>query len=207
MKIWALYCCHRTEVRHEMKSRKVDNQSKSTKKRRAGRQRTGKSSAPRTAEQYFAKPARFQELWNRITQVISKMRSTKVSLQKASREFGVDSRTVVRQGGSALRKSANGRFEAKSSDRFLRFMVFPTHDGTREIAVRGSRPASQLGQYWAAVQRLLQTGDASKLQKFRGKKIRDANGNQISLVTDVQQLKRSGAAGVFSFESIYARVA
>lgn len=189
-----------------MKPRTHQKQLGDRKKRRFSRRRT-RSITPRTAEQYFAKPARFQELWNRITQVISKMRSSKVSLQKASREFGVDPRTVVRQGGSALRKSANGRFEAKSRDRLLRIMVFPTHNGTREIAVRGSRPASQLGQYWAAVQRLLQTGDASKLQKFRDKKIRDANGNQISLVTDVQQLKRSGAAGVFSFESIYARVA
>jgi hypothetical protein len=135
------------------------------------------------------------------------MRAGDVSLRQASREFGVDPRTVVKRGGTALRKSATGRYEAKKSDRLLRVLVFPTHDGTREIAVRGSRRASLLGDYWAAVQKYLQTGDASGVKRFRGKKIEDANGKQLSLITDLAELNRLGSAGVFSFESIYARVA
>jgi hypothetical protein len=163
--------------------------------------------APRSAEQYFAKPPRFREVWNRITQVITKMRSHKISLQQASLELGVDPRTVVRHCAAALRKSANGRFAAKSSDRLLRVLVIPSHVGTREIAVRGSRPASQLAKYWAGVQKYLQTGNTSGVKGFRGTKIVDANGHQISLITDLRKLDRLGSAGIFSFESIYARVA
>src|SRR5437879_10556328 len=102
------------------------------------------------------------------------MRAGSISLNQASREFGVDPRTVIKRGGTALWKSVTGRYEAKKSDRLLRVLVFPTHDGTGEIAVRGSRPASQLGEYWAAVQKYLQTGDSSGVKKFRGKKITDA---------------------------------
>ena len=189
-----------------MKTRKLNNPSKATEKRRSGG-RASKSITPRTAEQYFAKPPRLQELWNRITHVIAKMRAGKVSLHQASQEFGVDPRTVIKRGGSALKKSAKGRYEAKKSDRLLRVLVVPTHDGTREIAVRGSRSASLLGEYWSAAHKYLQTGDASGLKKFRGQKTWDINGKQIPFITDPAELKRLGSAGVFSFESMYARVA
>src|SRR5260221_586318 len=136
-----------------MKHKKANNPAKSAKKRLSRRRQSGKSITPRTAEEHFAKPQRFQELWNRVTHVIAKMRANKISLQQASREFGVDPRTVIRRGGSALQKSANGRFAAKSSDRLLRVLVVPTIAGPQEIAVRGSRSASQIGAYWSAAQK------------------------------------------------------
>ena len=178
-------------------------------KKTAAKKRSRKNQpyAPRTAEQYHSKPPRLQELWNRITQVISKMRAEKVSLQQASKELGVDPRTVAKRGGTALRKSGSGRYEAKKSDRLLRVLVLPAPDGLREIAVLGSGHAGQVGGYWSAVQKYLQTGNASALKKFRGKKIQDANGQEISFITDLAELNRLGSAGVFSFESIYARVA
>ena len=172
-----------------------------------GRRKQSRTASPQSAEQFFAKPQRFQELWNRITHVIAKMRANKISLQQASKEFGVDPRTVVKRGGSALRKSETGRYAAKKSDRLLRVLVVPTHDGTRDIAIRGSRRASLLGEYWSAVHKYLQTGDASGLKKFRGQKTWDINGEQIPFITDSAELKRLGSAGVFSFESMYARVA
>jgi|SRR5579871_171992 len=174
-------------------------------KRTATRTRKTISATPRTAEQYFAKPARSRELWNRITHVIAKMRSEKISLQQASKEFGVDPRTVVKRGGTALQKSATGRYQAKRSDRLLRVLVIPAHDGLREIAVLGSRNAGQVGGYWSAVQKYLQTGNASALKKFHGKRILDANGEEILFITDLAELNRLGAAGTFSFESIYVR--
>jgi hypothetical protein len=153
------------------------------------------------------KSPRFQELWNRVTHVIAKMRANNLSLNQASREFGVDPRTVVKRGGTALRKSATGRYEAKKSDRLLRVLMVPTPDGTREIAVRGSRRASLLGKYWSGVHKYLSTGNSSGLKKFRDKKIRDANGGEIVFITDLAELRRLGSAGVFSFQSIYGRVA
>jgi len=89
----------------------------------------------------------------------------------------------------------------------LRVLAIPTDEGTREIALRDSRQASILGQYWDAVQRYLQTGDASAIQKFRGKHITAVNRARITLLTDLDQLSRLGNAGVLSFESLYARAA
>ncbi len=133
------------------------------------------------------------------------MRADGVSLKQASRQFGVDPRTVLKFGKSALRKRASGRYAAKASDRLLRVLAVPTIEGTREVALRDSRQASILGQYWDAVQRYLQTGDASAIQNFRGKRITAANRVRIPLLTDLDQLNRLGNAGVLSFESIYPK--
>jgi hypothetical protein len=55
------------------------------------------------------------------------------------------------------------------------------------------------------VRRYLQTGDASGINKFRGKKIKDANGKRVALLTDPNELDRLASAGALSFESLYAR--
>jgi hypothetical protein len=110
-------------------------------------------------------------------------------------------------GGSALRKQANGRYSTKRTDRLLRILAIPTPEGTREIGVRDSRQASQLAEYWNAVQRYLQTGDASALSEFRNKTIKDASGAQVPLLTNPRDLDRLGSAGVLPFESLYVRSA
>ena len=174
-------------------------------KRRSRRPARNRPVAPRTSEQYFARSERFQDRWDRVAHVISKMRTEGVSLRQASREFGVDPRTVARLGGSALRKQANGRYKAKASDRLLRVLRVPTREGPRPIAVRDSRQASQLAEYWNAVHRYLETGDDSALRKFRRKRITDAEGARVPLLTDLDELDRLGSAGVLSFESLYAK--
>jgi hypothetical protein len=135
------------------------------------------------------------------------METDRVSLPQSSREFGLDPRKVVQLGGSALRKRKNGRYVVKTNNRFLRVLVLPTPDGLTEIAVRGSKQASLVGKYWAAVQKYLETGDASALQKIRRKTITDADGRRIRLIKDVAELDRLGSAGVLSFESLYAKAA
>lgn len=160
---------------------------------------------PRSADDLFARPRRFQDRWSRVTHVISKMRAEGVSLRQASREFEIDPRTVVRLGRPALRKRANGQYKAKASDRLLRVLVVPTREGLREIAVRDSRQASQVAEYWNAVHRYLETGDDSALRKFRRKRITDAKGVRVPLLTDRDELDRLGNAGELSFESLYAK--
>jgi hypothetical protein len=162
---------------------------------------------PRTADEYFSKSEHFQDKWNRVTHVISKMRDDRVSLQQASREFALAPRTVIRWSGSALRKRTNGQYAAKVSDRLLRVLVIPQSEGLREIGVPDSRQASQVGAYWGAVQKYLETGDSSGLRKFKRKRITDANGTRIPLLTELSELDRLGSAGVLSFESLYAKAA
>lgn len=163
--------------------------------------------APRTIHEYRAKSERFQDTWNRVTHVISKMRADDVSLRQASREFGLTPRTVVRLAKPALRKGSSGRYAARANDYLLRVLVIPTTDGLQEIALRDSRQASQLGEYWAAVQKYLETGDVSALRRIRRKTITDASGRRFRLLKDVGELERLGSAGVLSFESMYAKAA
>jgi hypothetical protein len=157
--------------------------------------------------QYDAKPEKFKRIWDRVVSVISKLRNEKTSLQKAAKEQGVSPRTVKRLAGSALQKRTNGKWAAKKSDALLRLLTVPTPEGTREIGVRGSRLATQLAEYWNAVQHYLATGDASRLEKFRGKSIKTADGINITLITERRELNRLGSAGVLSFENLYSKSA
>ena len=186
----------KTLHRHTKKTRRVARSSK-----------RGANLRPQTAEQYFALSGHSQDRWNRVTQVVSKMRTEGISLQKASREFALDPRTVARLGRAALRKERGGRYLAKPTDSLIRVLVIPTAGGLGEIAVRDSREASLVGKYWAAVQKYLETGDASALQKIRRKTITDADGKRVRLIKDLTELERLGSAGVLSFESLYAKAA
>ena len=179
--------------------------NKSRNKRRS-RRASSRYFRPRGAQEFFSRPEKFQDEWNRSLHVISKMRADRVSLAQASREYSIDRRRVLKLAGPALRKK-NGRWVATKRDRLLRTLLVPTRDGLREIAVRESQQATFLAQYWDAVQRYLQRGDQSALRQFRGKYITDASNNRISLSTDLQELDRLGNAGVLSFESLYARTA
>jgi len=191
-----------------MTPRNKNTKRKATKNPRShGTARKERRISPQTAEQYFAQSKQAQDKWNRVTHVISKMRAEDVSLPKASREFGLDPRTVVRLGNPALKKSANGRYSPKSTDNLLRVLVIPTGDGLREVAVRDSRQATLLAKYWVAVQKYLETGDAAALRKIRRKTITDSEGKRVRLIKDLAELDRQGSAGVLSFESLYAKVA
>jgi hypothetical protein len=161
---------------------------------------------PTTARQYFSRSRQFQDAWDSVGQVISKMRVGRISLRRASKEIGVDPSKVIELGRSALRKQKNGKYAARKEDQLLRILSILTPEGRREIAVRGSHQASILGRYWAGVQRYLQTGDDVALRKFQGKKITDASGKRHPLITNLNLLNSLGSAGVLSFESLYAGV-
>lgn len=182
-----------------VRNRRMDSKKRSKRRVRNDRR------APRTAEQLSAKPERFKSLWDRIIGVVSKMRGEKASLEKASRESAVSPRTVKRWAGSALKKGSSGKWLPKKNDNLLRVLFVHTPEGKREIGVCGFRNASLIGEYSNAVYRYLQTGNSSALKKFRHKTIRAANGEEISLLTDLAELNRRGSAGVLSFESLYAR--
>jgi hypothetical protein len=162
---------------------------------------------PTTADEYFAKPEALRDQWNRIAHVVSKMRAESISLRKAARQFDLDPRKVVMFAGSALRQKKNGRYAAKVNDRLLRILAVPTVDGPREVATRDSRQASLLGKYWSVLQWYLQTGDDSELRKFEDQSVTAQTGERFPLITNLAELDRLASAGVFSFESLYARSA
>jgi hypothetical protein len=135
------------------------------------------------------------------------MRTEGLSLKKAAKEAGVSPKRVTSWGGRAIKKGKNGRYTAAKRDSLLRVVQVPSPDGSREIALRNSRHASTLSQYWDAIHKYLRTGDTAGIEKFHGKRIKDANGIQVQLITDLAELNRLGSAGVLSFESLYARAA
>jgi hypothetical protein len=163
--------------------------------------------APRTAAEFFARSEEFQENWDLATQVVSKMRANKWSLAVASQELGIDPRVVVQLAGSALRKNTKGRYVARPSDRLLRVLILPTPDGLREVATSDSQEATKVGDYWNAVYRQLYPGDDGALRKFRNQYVTAQDGERVPLLTDPDQIDLLGSAGVFSFETIYARSA
>jgi hypothetical protein len=183
------------------KKRATTSRAHSLRSRRARRQ------IPKTARQYFSKSEEFQETWDSVGQVISKMRASKVSLRTAAKEFEIDPEIVIRLGKSALRKRSNGRYVPKKNDSLLRVLSVLTPDGTKQIAIRDSRQASLIGKYWSAVQKYVQTGDSSGLKKLQKTKITDASRKRFPLITDLDELSRLGSAGVLSFESLYGRSA
>jgi hypothetical protein len=161
---------------------------------------------PRTAAQLFSMPRRFQDHWNRAVQVPSEMRSQGLTLRQASRQLGVSPKVVLRLVGKTFTKK-RGRYHVKPTDHLLRILLIPSRKGLREIAVRDSREASLIGEYWSAVEKYLTRGDASALKKLRRKSVIDAAGRRVRLLTNLEELSRQGSAGVLRFESIYGRAA
>jgi hypothetical protein len=161
---------------------------------------------PRTLEDFFALPERDQEFWGNVGQMVTEMRAG-ASRRQAARKFDLDPQRLPQPARKALRKLRNGRWVARPYDRLLRVLIIPSRTGLREIGLRDSRQASLLGQYWTAVERYRDTGDASALREFRGQHIVDARGKRTRLLTNLHELDRLGSAGVLSFESLYARAA
>ena len=189
-----------------MKPKHKHTRNNTNRKHRSQLSKRKKLTEPRSAEEFFAMPEHLQEKWIGVTRAVTKMRTDRVSLPRPAREFGLDPRVVIRLGGSALRKR-NGRYIAKARDPLLRVEVIPTPQGLQEIGVPDSRQASLLGKYWNSVQRYLETGDAFRLEEFKGKQIRSADGTTTPLLTDLSELDRLGSAGLLSFQSIYGRAA
>src|SRR5262249_11012899 len=92
---------------------------------------------PETARQYAAMSEANQETWDSVAHVVSRMRD-RVSLSKASKEFGIAPGTVMQLGRPALRRK-NGRYVATRTDRLLRVVSILKRKGKQEIATRDSR--------------------------------------------------------------------
>jgi hypothetical protein len=106
------------------------------------------------------------------------------SISRAGRENGITPRTIKRHVGAALRQDRpGGRIRATKSDRLLRYLQIPGPNGPIDITARGSKQATEISRYKAAVNRFL-SGDPNALVPWRGKKIAG-----IELITQKEILK------------------
>ncbi len=141
-----------------------------------------------------------RETYNHALHVLARMRRTGVTLTAAAREEHIDPRTVRKYLGAELRGSRlKRRVRPTKGDRRRRDMLIPTALGTSPIVVRGSKQATQLGQYMSAVGKYLRTGDSDALDEFRRKSI----GGHL-LITDPNTLGSLAQAGALQLDEIYA---
>ena len=106
----------------------------------------------------------------RVLRALAEMRHG-VSISRAARENGVTPKTIKRYAGSALvQDRPGGRIRAAKSDRLVRYLQIPGPDGPVEITVRGSKAASEVAKYKAAVNQFLR-GDLNALKPWEGRRI------------------------------------
>jgi hypothetical protein len=102
----------------------------------------------------------------------------------AARENRVTIRTIKKYVGSALLQDRpGGRIRATKSDRLVRYLQIPGLDGPIEITAHGSKEASEVARYKAAVNRFL-AGDLNALAPWHGKKVAG-----VELITAGRTLK------------------
>src|SRR5580700_9865982 len=116
------------------------------------------------------------------------------SISGAGRENGVTPRTIRRYVGSALVQDRPGtRIRAAKSDSLVRYLQIPGLNGPIEISVRGSKAASEVANYKAAVNRLLR-GDRNALVPWHGKRIAG-----VGLATDPKRLVDQADKGLLPY--------
>jgi hypothetical protein len=86
-------------------------------------------------------------------------------------------------GSALLQDRPGGRIRATKSDRLVRSLQIPGPDGPIELTAHGSREASEVARYKAALNRFL-AGDLGALAPWHGKKIAG-----VELITDRHTLK------------------
>jgi len=171
---------------------------------RKRRQHQSRFKPPASLEEFLSLSNRGQELWADIGQIVTDVREGK-SFAEAVRQFHRSPRTVRRLASSALTKRSNGRWAAKKRDRLIRVLQMLDRKGRFEVAIRDSKYATDISNYWQAVDLYRDTGVSSALLRFHGKHVIDAEGRRVPFLTDLRELDRQGSAGNLSFESIYAR--
>jgi hypothetical protein len=153
-------------------------------------------------KQWESRAVSDREAYDKSLAVLSRMRGGE-SLTHAAREEQTTPDTVLRYAGSALTRTAKGRYVAKRRDRLYRYMRFLDEGGEVWIEPADSHEASKLGEYWNAVGHYLATGDDAPLARFRWMRLRTRQKTSLPFVTDLDVLDRLGWAGELSFESIY----
>ena len=121
--------------------------------------------------------------------VISELRNTKSkTLPQAANDNNITAKNVILHTNGF--KKVNGKPVVKRWDRIRRVMRVNTDKKEKSVEIRDSRTASVVGRYHNAVKQFLNTGDKSKLSKFRNKKVKDSKGKLHKLETNPDEIIR-----------------
>lgn len=145
-------------------------------------------------------PASAQRTRQQALDAVALARRERVDLAVAAEREGTTLDAVTYWAPSAIERSGK-TWNVQSADRLFRPMYVYSAGAPVAVDVRGSRTATKIGRYHAAVQRYLNTGDASRLAKFRGVRV-----GGVELEADLDVLDELARRGAFDFESIYRMV-
>lgn len=114
------------------------------------------------------------------------------TLTEATSKLGVNKQFALKHLGTHLEKEG-GRWQVTKTDSIQsEMLIYSESEGVTSIVVTNSRDRSRIGKYFAVVQKALKTGDPSGLEKFKDMKIKDANGNEYRLETNLERLYEIG---------------
>ena len=119
--------------------------------------------------------------------VLNTLRNSKSSSVNAiSNQHDIAVSTVMKHKNG--NKKADSRLVVKQWDVVPRVMLI-NEDGTeKSIEVKNSRTAGVIGRYHNAVKHFLNTGDKSRLKKFKHRKIKNSSGKIHRFETDSQKI-------------------
>jgi len=121
--------------------------------------------------------------------VLSEMRNTKSkTLQQSANDNGVTVKNVIKHTNGF--KKVNGKLVVKRWDRIQRVMKINTNGKEKSIIIQDSRAATVVGKFFNATKHFLNTGDKTKLSKFRNKKVKDSKGKLYRLETRPEEIIR-----------------
>lgn len=120
---------------------------------------------------------------------ISELRNSKTkTLPQVANDNDIAVKNVIKHTNGF--KKVNGKLVVKRWDRITRPMKINTDGKEKSIEIRDSRTASVVGRYHNAIKQFLNTGDKSKLFKFRNKKVKASNGKIYRLETRPEEIIR-----------------
>ena len=121
--------------------------------------------------------------------VLSEMRNTKnKTLQQSANDNGIAPKNVIKHTNGF--KNVNGKPVVKRWDRIKRVMRVNSDGKEKSVEIKDSRTASVVGRYHNAVKQFLNTGDKTKLSKFRNKKVKDSSEKLHRLETNPEKIIR-----------------
>lgn len=146
------------------------------------------------------RPVRIIDLDNPLDRALALMKAG-TPQKAAAKAEGVSEKAVRKfRRANTNSKRVRGNWVIKDR-RAVKLFIFEAGQ-IRSIPV-GKKAASEIGHYWNAVNRFLETNDASHLLPYRGASVRDALNKRHVFETDPRVLRRSDSIGDLSFHTLY----
>lgn len=121
--------------------------------------------------------------------VISELRNSKTkTLPQAANDNNISVKNVIKHTNGF--KKVNGKPVVKRWDRIQRVMRINSKGKEKSVTIVDSRTASVVGRYHNSIKYFLNTGDKTKLSKFRNNKIKDSKGKTYRLETSPDEIIR-----------------